>query len=222
MKIINKTHWRTDHLKAILQKAAVVELEPAKRRKLVVEVTYTGKRHGGASGCAFVGGNWARVRIPKGAAQPKASWLRFYKASDQRTFAREGKHGTMVEGYLARFTPDKQAKELRGLALAFASVACHEFAHCRGMQHAQMPTYYTWAGAWKEYVSWAQDMPLDVAPSKVTKTLTPAERASDKLAHVMKMETRAKTRAKKATTILKKWQAKRKYYERRVAALASM
>jgi len=220
MKIINKTHWRTDHLKAILRIAAEVELEPAKRKRLTVEVTYTGTRRGGSSGCAVIGGTWARVRIPKGPEQPNARWLRKMEASDQQKLEQHGEKGTMVENHLAQFTPERAAKELRYNVLAFASVACHEFAHIRGMRHSQMPSYYTWAGAWKDYVAWAKDMPLDVTPPKVTKTTTPADRASDALAHVLKMETRAKTRAKKAATILKKWSTKRKYYERRVAALA--
>ena len=141
------------------------------------------------------------------------------EASDQKKLEEYGEKGTMVENHLARFTPERAAAELRYNVIAFAFVACHEFAHIRGMRHAQMPKYYTWAKGWKDYVSWAKDMPLDLKPATVTKTPTPAERASDKLAHVRKMETRAKTRAKKATTILKKWSTKRKYYERRIAAL---
>jgi len=216
MRVINKTHWRTDQLRAILQKATEIELEPAKRKQLVVEVTYTGTRRGGSSGCAFVGGTWARVRIPKGPEQPNARWLRKMEASDKEKLEQHGEKGTMAENHLAGFTPERAAADLRGNVLAFASVACHEFAHIRGMQHGQMPSYYSWEKGWEDYVAWAKDMPLDITPPKAAKTSTPAERASDKLAHVLVMETRAKIRAKKAATILKKWSTKRKYYERRV------
>jgi hypothetical protein len=220
MKIINKTHWRTDHIRAILQGAARVELEPSKRRGLTVEVTYTGKRRSGSSGCAIIGGTWARVRLPKGPDQPNARWLRKMEASDQQKLERTGKKGTMVVNHLAGFTPERAAADIRHNVLAFAFVACHEFAHIRGMRHAQMPSYYTWGKGWEDYVAWAKDLPLDVTPPKVGKAGTPADRASNNLSHVLKMETLALTRAKRATTILKKWSTKRKYYERRVAALA--
>ena len=216
MRIINKTHWRTDHLRAILRKAAEIELEPTQRKRLTVEVTYTGTRRGGSSGCAFVGGTWARVRIPKGPEQPHRKWSEALKEPTINTATKAS-----VETYLAKFTPERAEAGLRYNVLAFASVACHEFAHIRGMQHRQMPSYYTWAGAWKDYVAWAKDMPLDVTPPKVTQARTPADRTSATLAHVLKMETRAKTRAKRATTILKKWSTKRHYYARRVAALTA-
>src|SRR6185436_17871046 len=61
MKIINQTIWRTDQLKAILQTAAEIELEPAKRKRLIVTVSYT--RGGHSSGCAWIGGRHATVRI---------------------------------------------------------------------------------------------------------------------------------------------------------------
>jgi len=213
MRIINKTHWRTDHLRTILRKAAQIELEPTQRKRLVVEVTYTGTRRGGSSGCAIIGGKWARVRIPKGPEQPNARSVKALKNPSIDTATKAS-----IERYLARFTPEKASANLRYNILAFASVACHEFAHIRGMRHAQMPTYYSWAEGWKEYVHWAQDLPLEI---QYTTTITSAERASDKLAHVLVMETRAKTRAKTAASILKKWTAKRKYYARRVAALTA-
>ena len=138
MKIINRTVWRTDHLKAILQKAAEIELEPAKRKAMVVTVMYT--RGGLSSGCAYLGGRHATVRI---------------RHPFSRTTRRIG----------GPLSPEM----LTDLKLAFASVAAHELAHARGMTHEQMPKYYKWAGgSWREYVAWAANLPLDVKVSKVT------------------------------------------------------
>jgi hypothetical protein len=174
MKIVNKTLYRTDHLKAILQKAAEVELEPEKRKVLTVTVSYT--RGGASSGCAYVGGRhaWIRIRHPESRS---------------------------------RLAP----VETTELVLSFASVASHEFAHIRGMNHQEMPGYYKWHRAsWRDYVAWAATYPLDVKPARVAVTPT----VSAKLAHVLKMKALAETRVKRATTILRKWKAKERYYQK--------
>lgn len=68
MKVVNNTHWRTDHLKAILQRVAEVELESSKRRRVIVTIDYSGRRHDSSSGHAVLGGTRCTVRLPKGAA----------------------------------------------------------------------------------------------------------------------------------------------------------
>lgn len=177
MKIINRTIWNTAHLKAILQRAAEQELEPGKRAQLVVTIEYT--RGGYSSGCAYVGGRHATVRV---------------RHPESRS-ARRGR------GPL-------DAEQHDELLHRIASVAVHEFAHIRGMQHAQMPAYYSWRGGWREYVKWVEGMPLDVQAPKVSAKPS----ADDKLAHVLKMKARAETRVKRATTILKRWRARERYY----------
>lgn len=84
MKITNGTHWRTDHLKAILQRAAEQELEPAKRKAVIVTVSYSA-RHGSSSGCASIGGRHMTMRLPKGPSVPKQKPV----AIDTPTWARE-------------------------------------------------------------------------------------------------------------------------------------
>jgi hypothetical protein len=76
MKIINRTVWRTDHLKAILQAAAERELEPSKRKVLIVTVSYT--RGGHSSGCAWIKGRNATVRVrhPESRAQYAAPMVK--------------------------------------------------------------------------------------------------------------------------------------------------
>jgi hypothetical protein len=181
MKITNKTVWRTDHLKAILQVAAERELEPAKRKVLRVTVSYTRGAH--SSGCAYVGGRHATVRI---------------------------RHPFTT----ARGRVPLDAAGHDELLHRFASVAVHEFAHIRGMQHATMPANYKWHGRWREYVSWVQGMPLEVKAPKVVAKPTP----SDKLAQVLVMKRIAETRLKRAQTLLKKWKAKERYYRKAAQA----
>ena len=134
MKIINRTIWRTDHLKAILQKAAEIELEPAKRKVLVVTVSYTRGHY--SSGCAYLGGRHATVRIQ-------------HPESRSRRIA-------------AQPSPEQKQE----LVIHFASVAAHEFAHIRGADHQTMSAKYKWTGSWREYVAWAADMSLEPKPAK--------------------------------------------------------
>lgn len=188
MKIINQTLWRTDHLKAILQKAAEIELEPEKRKVLRVTVSYTRGAH--SSGCAWVGGRSCTVRIRHPESR-RARWV----TTDT------GGHYDRSPQALA---PDQHDELLH----RFASVAVHEFAHIRGMNHDNMPAKYKWHGKWREYVAWAKGMPLEVKPVKVKAAPTPV----DKLAHVLKMKKAAETRVKRAMTILKRWKARERYY----------
>ena len=183
MRVINKTIWRTDHLKAILQRCAKQEFDDGSRRKrLVITIEYT--RKGGCSGYAWYHSNRSVVRI----ANPNGKTMR---------------GPVSLEG-------------AGMLQMRFASVACHEFAHNRGMRHRQMPKYYGWGPTWKEYVAWAAEMPLEQKPTKAPPA--PSEIVDAKLAHVIKMRERAETRLKRSKTILKKWTVKERYYEKQKAA----
>jgi hypothetical protein len=196
MRVINQTVWRTDHLRAILQRCARQEFDDGSRRKkLIVTVEYT--RKGGSSGCAWIGGSRATVRI----ATPKAvaAGLRF-----------GSRLKVMFDGDYMAF-----------LKCSFASVACHEFAHCRGMEHRGMPKHYKWASeSWKAYVAWAEEMPLDQKAAQVAPT--PAAVVNAKLAHVIRMRERAERRLKRYRNIVRKWTAKERYYEKRKAAARPM
>ena len=94
------------------------------------------------------------------------------------------------------------------LVVRFASVAVHEFAHIRGADHQTMSAKYKWHGNWREYVQWADGMPLDVKPVKTI--IKPTLDA--KLDHVLKMKAKALTRVKRATTLLNKWKQRERYY----------
>lgn len=73
MKIINRTHWQTRDLKAILVRVADDELDRVqfkeRRRKLHVVIKYSrrGSRH---SGCATIGGAWCWLNIPREEVDP--------------------------------------------------------------------------------------------------------------------------------------------------------
>lgn len=204
MKVRNETTWRTDHLRAILQRAAEIELEPAQRKRLIVTVSYTRGHY--SSGCAFVRGRHATVRI----AHPQSRGRRFSKwvkvsDDDPRPARCRWSDGNGDSGKVVReFAPP----DTRELVQHFALVAVHEFAHIRGMHHDTMPSRYKWHGKWREYVAWATTFPLEVKPVKVAAKPT----VDDKLAHVLKMKRLAETRVKRATTILKRWKARERYY----------
>jgi hypothetical protein len=63
MRVINKTHWRTDQLKAIIHRAAIDELSPAKRKQVECTIVYTKRTSIGSSGCAVLGGTQMVLRI---------------------------------------------------------------------------------------------------------------------------------------------------------------
>lgn len=174
MKITNTTHWRTDHLRAILQKAADLELEPFQRKQLVVRIIYS-RRAGRVSGHARLG-------------NPKARW--------------------MALPVTLRIPKDRVDPR------AFAWLACHEFAHSRGMQHRNMPAWYRWGGLGHPRYAFAEGLPIEWPQPK-------AKPAKDqvlagKLAHAQAMLKAADTRLKRATTIRRKWAKRVAYYQKAV------
>lgn len=213
MKIINRTHWQTKHLKAILQRCAEMELEPDKRRRMVVTIVYSGKRHDSSSGCAPIRGSRAKVRIPKGPRQPEKRIVEHYQKCDSDpNFMHPGK-GQLLSRYLAKFD---EADSMRNIKLAFASVACHEFAHTRGMEHRQMPKKYTWANGWQDYVSWAADLPLEInAPIKA---IAKPDVQQQRYERVLELKSAWATKLKRAQIALRKLRTREHYYERALAA----
>lgn len=213
MRIINKTHWSTSHLKTILQLCAEMELEPAKRRRMIVTVVYSGKRRDSSSGCAFIGGRVATVRIPKGPRQPEKWLVEHYRKCDNDPNYSHPEKGHLLSDYLAQFNKDES---LCNIKLSFASVACHEFAHARGMQHRQMPKQYTWALGWQEYVGWAASMPLEVKPTKVP--AAKPDKQKQRYARILELKKAWATKLKRAQTALRKLRTQERYYERALAA----
>jgi len=95
-----------------------------------------------------------------------------------------------------------------------AYLAAHEFAHCRGMRHRQMPSYLRhWSGSHERY-AWAEGMQVRIRPKKKRLTFRALD-TDTKIIHARRMHARALTRLKRAQTIEKKWRVKVKYYEKK-------
>lgn len=62
MRIDNRTHWRTDDIRAIVTRAIADELEPARRALLVVAIRY-GQKGKWTSGCAYYNKNWMQINV---------------------------------------------------------------------------------------------------------------------------------------------------------------
>ena len=65
MKIINRTHWRTDHLRAFLSRVAETELTAGRRKRLTIELKYNRQKDRGlCSGHAQCPGDRMTVMVP--------------------------------------------------------------------------------------------------------------------------------------------------------------
>lgn len=109
---------------------------------------------------------------------------------------------------LSKHMPDKV-----DLAICIA----HELAHTRGMRHPAMkgdPRYDRMPASLWRY-AWAASMPLEVREAR--KNAIPGPDV--KLEHAQKMLTINERKLKRATTIVRKWRIKVRYYERRKAAM---
>lgn len=68
IKITNRTHWQTKHLRAFAVRAANQILDDGTKPHLTIEFSYNrgGTRHDSCSGRAWIGGSHARVMVPSG------------------------------------------------------------------------------------------------------------------------------------------------------------
>ena len=64
MKLINKTHWRSDHIMAFVKRVAEAELDPPQRKGYVVEVGYTRRRGVLCTGYAYYHSKKIWVNVP--------------------------------------------------------------------------------------------------------------------------------------------------------------
>lgn len=91
----------------------------------------------------------------------------------------------------------------------FAYVLGHEIGHSKGLHHGRMAPHHEHRTAYAlNHYAWAKM--LTVARRAVKKKARPTVDA--KLAHAERMLKQAATRAKRATTLLKRWQQKVRYY----------
>lgn len=114
MKIINKTHWQTAHLRAFIQPLAAEELTQKQRAWLRITFVYT-RRAGStySSGCAVLNGTTATVRLSK--HTPDKIDLAMVIAHEL-AHVRGMHHPAMHQD--PRYTRQERTKEIYGWALA--------------------------------------------------------------------------------------------------------
>ena len=99
----------------------------------------------------------------------------------------------------------------------FAMVAAHEMAHVRGLRHRDMNTSrYDRTQNWREVYAWAADYPIGVKEKKPRPGAD--QKLTVRLAHARKMLGRHTHGLKLETTLVKRWKARVKYYEKKIAA----
>lgn len=148
MKIINKTHWQTKDLAAIIRKVATDELEKDKLKRCVFTVVY-GRTGRGSSGYAYYGGTRARLRIPSG--NPR-------KPRIKTPYGWKG------------FPPEEVD------LVDFAYVVGHECGHLRGLHHGAAMHSARYSrdsayGDYRQYYAWAGAMPLRKKEKKLPPTV---------------------------------------------------
>ena len=137
MKLLNHTAWRTDHLKAILNRVAQDELAPVDRKCMTVTVQYR-RSNAYHLGCAFYGN----------------------KAVDRGAFRLASWNSRRIWLYLERDGMEQSRDQL-------AHTIAHEFAHTRGLRHRDMAgPRYNWEDGWKDLYAWANDFPLEQKPAR--------------------------------------------------------
>lgn len=109
MKIENRTHWRTDHLRAFVVLVADLELDSEKRRGYTVLFKYG--RRGVVSGRAHIGGSSCRIMLPKlGVGKPGLAYVLAHEMAHSRGLNHKGmrgaarytwKYGTLYDWALA-------------------------------------------------------------------------------------------------------------------------
>lgn len=218
MKIINRTRWRTDQIKAIAMAVAEVEFDANDRKKIVIEVKYGAKRSGGIGGRAYLGHSSSRPS--------KKSWIivnqpEFYARLCRHCRGTKQWH-TMIEqherdsGANKVVTHSFEAMEQRLDPVDLAYTIAHEFQHNKGRNHRDMHPRYM--GKQPEYFAWAKEYVIEPEQAAEKRKATPDERAEKALAHAERMLKQAATRLKRAITIAEKWQHKVERLEKKMAA----
>ena len=162
MKVINRTRWRTDQLRAIIRAVAEREFDAHDRKNLVIEVKYGAKRAGRVGGKATLGHSSLRPS--------RRSWI-FLNEPDY--------YGTQCEisSGCTKARHDQMERDGKTLSHAFlpkkldvvdlAYTIAHEFQHNKGRDHRQMHPRYM--GKQPEFFAWAREFPLEPAEEKPKK-----------------------------------------------------
>jgi len=104
VKIRNYTHWRTDQIRPLLQRCAEMELDPPKRKRLVVEIKYS-RRSRSADWCGGLGtygGRWSQITVPSVAFNV----YQFVLTACHEFAHNRGMHHRQMPGYYMNFSGD--------------------------------------------------------------------------------------------------------------------
>ena len=186
MRIENHTDYRTDHIKAFVQRVAEEELDPAQRKLLVVKVVYQATR----------GAN-SDVYIRRKGSLPVDCGLRYNYFN--LTLAKPG--GVFFRRY------GGQNRGWIGVQLA------HEMAECRGRRHAEMHSaryyYHRFRGdGGKYWIAAFEGLPLEVKATPERIRPDRAARLARKLVQAERAVARWTTRSRLCATKLKIWRTK--------------
>lgn len=108
---------------------------------------------------------------------------------------------------------------------AVAWIACHEFLHSRGVSHRKMSSRYSYFYYWSqidknpEKMAWADDYPVRLKETKVKPKVDIQIVRYDKvLARIKEWQ----IKVKRGQNILKKYTAKKRYYEKVLIAAGKL
>lgn len=169
MRVHNKTIWRTEDLKPILNRLAQTEIySAAKRKHITVNIVYG--RHSGdsCSGCAYYHGSNMTVRVQKDA--------------------------------LSKYD--------------FVFVAAHEMAHLEGLHHIKMAGKFKDRSVATVIANWPWINGMEIRKREPKPKHLPLQEI--RFVRAKKNLAIAQVRFKRAKTLLNKWSAKVKYYERQL------
>lgn len=211
VKIINKTPWSPAKLREIVRRVAAEELDP-EHRKIATVIFEPRGRH------RVLG--YGRI----GASPRKPAMVAWVYLQSPERLHKVGKGYCGREGCYRTYDAHRRITDHRferievDLSLDGAEIAhvlAHEFQHNLGRRHRQMHRKYIE----HDYTpwSWAGRVTLDPRTD-----IPPAKRAEERLTHALRMLRRAETRAKRATTILKKWRRRVRDGERRAVAMKAL
>lgn len=137
----------------------------------------------------------------------------------KRTGARPDTHPGGYASYNSSFFCLTFVRGVQPDVFGTARTIAHEIAHCRGLHHRDMNNArYGWKPGWEEFYSWAADYKLEMRPEPGSVKPTVVEAVSGNIEKCQKALERWKSKQKMATTKIKKWNARLKYYEKRLAA----
>ena len=192
MKIINNTDYVTNDLKKIFtqcEKTNGIVCDNWIMKNLTIKIVHT-KQARGCSGRAAINGYSMTIRIPN-------YEYYFLKADDTKmVYAVEGKMITKLE-YLKR--------KRRNLTEDVAWIFCHELQHIRGLLHKDIQDTYD--------LEWTKDYTIGI---KIKKDKPKVNLQIKRYDNVMKHVKEAESKIKRWQKILKKWNTKKKYYEKKL------